>query len=229
MARVQYGPAVSSINGKVGGVIFQRNAFGATLRTLSNPIQARTMQQGYNRARMAQLQTAWQQLTAAQRSSWDAWAIYMSLVAEHAKTIGLSGQHAYLRTNFYRQLSAATVISNPVFTPLSVGPYTLEVENASQELVFKTVGLEQDSSFTPIVSLSFQLPPASLSRPKRVIYMQPTSRDQYGSWLITIPYTAAFGELVGAETMIWAEHMLQQTSNGALTAWISTPLETTEL
>ena len=229
MARITCGPAVADIRGKVGGAIFQRSSYGLSLKGYTRPVNTHSIVQSSRRAALSDIQTAWQSLTPAQRTSWDHWATYMNMTALHAPESSLFGQHAFIRVNTYRRLSGASFLTDPVFTPLALVPYTLEVQNTGPELLLIMPELVSAGNYHPHVSLSWQLAPGRNTRPKVVRHMLPTSQTIEGSWTIGIPYTEAYGYLVGSETIIWAEHLMQQTDNGALTQFLSHTIAVTEL
>lgn len=229
MARVTLGPVVADLRGKVGGSIFQRSKHGTTLRALHIPTQHNTQKQALMRGHMFQLQAAWAALTQAQRTAWDAWAAYMSLKPADTTPGSLTGQNAFIRTNRYCLLRGANIFQTPVFTPFSIPLYSLEVQNASGVLLIIMTELHGNNNYAPLVSLSWQLPPGRRSRPKKVRLMIPTAQTIDEDWIITQPYIDAFGGIVGAETIIWADHMIQQIDNGALSAFLSSPIEVTEL
>lgn len=74
MAIVTLAAPVSGIRGKVGGNIYSANKAGPYLKAWGRSANPRTLAQTQQRANLVQFAQNWKNLTAAQRTAWDAYA-----------------------------------------------------------------------------------------------------------------------------------------------------------
>lgn len=222
MARVQVGPIVSDLRGKVGGNILQRSAHGLTLRALHKPVNPRTPLQATMRADMARLQMAWQQLTDNQRTAWSRWAEFQNLLTGKFIQAAQTGQQTFIQVNRYRLLTGQALLEDPVFTPYSQPIPTLALDNAGANLTATFDGMLDSSLYAPILFLSFPLTPTRNAKPAGVRYLNPVSNVTDTTWTYGQSYIDAFGALPDDNARLWAQFGVQQIDNGALSIFQST-------
>lgn len=71
MARVLYGSLVTEINGKVGGSVFKRSAYGAVMQNKGGQVNPKSSKQQANRMHMSYVASQWRTLTETQRNLWN--------------------------------------------------------------------------------------------------------------------------------------------------------------
>lgn len=75
MARTLFGTLVTSINGKVGGTVYQGSAWGSVVRKKVIPKNPRSQAQTDNRNIIAYVTKFWKTLLQSQRDEWNTYAI----------------------------------------------------------------------------------------------------------------------------------------------------------
>lgn len=115
MAKVMNPLNSTEARGKVGGLIYNRNAGGNYVKAFASPTQPRTTNQLRIRAYM-QIQTrAWQSLGASDRTSWNDWASNHPIIDWTGNSVVMSGFNAYCAMNVRLTLFGfATVDTAPV-------------------------------------------------------------------------------------------------------------------
>lgn len=97
------GGGVAVASGSIGGTTFSRNRYGAYTRTRAIPVNPASTYQVAVRGYVALLTSAWlNQLTAAQRASWDTYGENVAMQDKLGQTIFLTGLNHYVRSNVPR-------------------------------------------------------------------------------------------------------------------------------
>jgi len=114
MAKVNH--ILSDIRGKLGGVVYARNAFGAYVRTKVTPVNPSTNRQADVRMFLGTLASDWgQNLTPAERAAWTAYAQQTPLTDVFGNQKILSGAQMFVRTNVIAlDASVARIDAAPV-------------------------------------------------------------------------------------------------------------------
>lgn len=117
MARILPGPTIAGISGKLGGVIFSRNASSSYCRAYARPSNPRTSYQSLQRALVGNAPTIWRGMTSSLRSDWATYAAdaAQALTDPFGETYYASGYNWFLRINAHR-VSAAQAPSTAVPT-----------------------------------------------------------------------------------------------------------------
>lgn len=110
----------SDARGKVNGVVYSRNTFGAYARSLTAPTQPRTPAQLNMRALLQNLARAWRDLTEAQREGWRALAAQVSYTDTLGNQYHPTGQDLYCGLNINLTLIGADTINNAPAAPVLV-------------------------------------------------------------------------------------------------------------
>lgn len=119
--------AGGTVSGKMGGIVFSRNRFGAYMRARVVPVNPKTPQQTTVRDLLSNLAIAWlDTLTAAQRSGWATYAANVSTINRVGLPINLTGLNWYCAVNVLRQQSGLARVDTPpgIF---ELAPYTAPV------------------------------------------------------------------------------------------------------
>jgi len=100
MAKIVSPGLAAELRGKVGGIVFSRNTWGAYIRNCVSPVQPRTARQNLIRQKMTLLAQRWRDvLTSTQRDAWSAYAIATNKGPRLGAKAPLNGLIAYIRYN----------------------------------------------------------------------------------------------------------------------------------
>lgn len=123
MAKFTPGALVGQISGSVGGTTFSHNRFGPYMRRRAVPITSTTPAAMAAKAALAAGSTAWQALAAANKLSWNAWALVNPVTNSLGQAQALTGHQAF--TGIYARclkVGTATLTlppTEPAPTPLT--------------------------------------------------------------------------------------------------------------
>ena len=120
MAKIKFGAVVQDARGKIDGIVYSKNQFGAYVRQKVSPVQPRGARQTLIRERMATLSKRFSTvITAAQQAAWNAFAKVNPMVDVFGNPQAMTGISAYTRLN--------GVILNALGTRIDTPPADLEV------------------------------------------------------------------------------------------------------
>lgn len=74
MAKINLAPFISSISGRMGGVVYKNTRFGTALSAYESPSNPNTAAQRAVRNSFTKATQAWRNLTPAQAGAWNTWA-----------------------------------------------------------------------------------------------------------------------------------------------------------
>lgn len=133
--KILFGPTVASASGKMGGIVYSRNRYGAYTRLLGPPVNPNTARQSTNRANFAYLGSFWLlNMSEAQRLAWETYAANVPIVPQSGGSpVNLTGNSMFIRCNLPRLTAGLTVIAD--------GP----VQYSLCQLSDPTVSVEADS------------------------------------------------------------------------------------
>lgn len=192
MARVKFSPIVTNISGSIGGITFQRNKFGMTMRQRPMPLNPSTARQYLIRQKMIVIQKAWQNLTDAQRLQWDRYMDFSLHTTKHDRSVKLSGHALYLKYQLMRLmcnfplLTVLTYIPVPTFEPW-------------EKLVISVTDIELRFANPPGISTKYFLMFLTNPRLPNQAFSNRGLRFCYGwevislSFILTTDYLANFG------------------------------------
>jgi hypothetical protein len=161
VARITPSGLIADIRGSVGSHIFQGCLSGLSLHGKGHKPLSLSQCAVSSRSFFAILKNKWSITSAADRASWDAFAIFCGLKQKHSTSIFISGLQMFIQVNSYRLAYSLSILAVPpayARTPVPV--------NYSLNLSFLGLTLTLDRALDPaveylILSLS---PPLSLSR-----------------------------------------------------------------
>lgn len=108
-------PILGDLLGSIGDTTWQRGPYGTIARRRTPPVNPSSTKQNTIRQAMAIASMAWQELTTAQRDSWDNYANVVSWTNKFGDTVKLGARQHFLRiNNFTLYYSGAPDISNVV-------------------------------------------------------------------------------------------------------------------
>jgi hypothetical protein len=120
MAKVKFGGAIADARGKIDGIVYSRNQFGAYVRNKVTPVNPQSSRQTVVRDRLTTLSKRWSgTLTPAQRAAWIGFAGVNPYVDVFGAKITLTGLAMYVAIN--------GVLLNTGLTPMDTPPADLAV------------------------------------------------------------------------------------------------------
>ena len=118
MARVKLSGLISEISGSVGGMTFQRNNAGNSLRSKPRPVnKSGTASQNSVKLLMSLLQNTWLTLSDANKLAWVAAALYYSIRTKHNSSKELTAFQLYIKHGMYMLLAGRSSINAPTLSP----------------------------------------------------------------------------------------------------------------
>jgi len=115
---------IAAGSGSIGGCVYSRNRSGPYIRNRSIPVNPGSDFQSAIRGAFATLVARWTEiLTAQQRDSWDSYAIAVPVTDALGRSITLTGQNHYIRSNTARiEFGYAPIDDGP--TVYDLGSFT---------------------------------------------------------------------------------------------------------
>jgi len=203
MARVKLAPFVTNIAGSIGGLTFQRNKFGMTLRVKPLPIKKQTDPQYSIRRKIAFLQNEWQALTDAQRLQWDRFLDFSGQGINHDRSVKMSGHSLFLKWQLMLLISNAPVHLNITYNPLPevALPTGLEIDGAFHFLNFDIQIVAEEYFFSFFCTNPRKPSEVFSKRGLRYMLITHNASTQFD---IKAPYLAAFGSnFIVGDTIHW--------------------------
>lgn len=123
MARIALAPTIASASGKVGGLVFSRNRYGAYLRQLAIPVNPNSEAQATARATFRSLSNRFSSvLTDAQRAAWAVYAANVKVSTTKGNFENITANAMYVRCNAPRVLADYSIVDDAPTTMLLAEP-----------------------------------------------------------------------------------------------------------
>ena len=114
MAKVKFGALAQDARGKIDGIVYSKNQFGAYARQKVSPVQPQTARQTLVRERLTTLSKRFSTIiTEAQRAAWNAFAKVNPVVDVFGNPQALAGISAFNRLNTVILNAGGTIIDTP--------------------------------------------------------------------------------------------------------------------
>lgn len=194
MARVTYGALVTEINGKIGGTVFQRNAYGFTAKNKPNMVVPNSVDQMTMQRSAFQCTQAWQGLADWQRADWETYAATYPQYAKHNPSSQLSGYNVFLLRNMIAYYTGRGLIVSPSIVPTVNSSFAPTVQVNSTQMLLTYNGNPAPSGLASYIFASNPLPgSASIARNllRYVDYFYPIGTTNY----LQPAYVERFGRL----------------------------------
>lgn len=147
MALIRLSGLIGSIEGAIGGTIFQRGTAGTIARARCIPVNPSTPRQVKSRKISFQLQQEWILLTQDQRDLWDGYVQYNPIAQKRSSGRFINGHEAFLKLNHYRLEYDLTILKEPQFLKCDLTPVDADLSlsgiNLFLNLDRNTVGTEE--------------------------------------------------------------------------------------
>lgn len=99
MAKIVLGALAAQASGKIGGVVFSHNRYGAYVRTKAKPTVSQSTWAMEAKNNLANVSRSWGELNDAQRESWYTWAANNPIMDRVGNSQILAGNAAYTMLN----------------------------------------------------------------------------------------------------------------------------------
>jgi len=192
MARVKFSPIVSDIAGSIGGITFQKNSYGNSLRMKPFPIKVGSQKQLDQRSILKQVQYAWQALSDSQKKAWQNFSAFSASFANHNPKSLLSGYNLFLKYNILRLTCGLSILSTVSFSVPTFPSSQPTLETDGGHLYIYVYPLVDISSFFMEYYLS---PPKNINSGfvKSNLRLLKLPVESYASEELTDLYRSAFG------------------------------------
>jgi len=119
MARVEFSSVVTSVRGKVGGSVFQRNRSGYSLKNKSNNVNSASIKQIASRMYMSQVHAAWRSMSENERNAWDIFANFKPIKNKNNSNVNLTGYQLFLKYNLIRLQAGYTILTTITYSQIT--------------------------------------------------------------------------------------------------------------
>ena len=196
MARVKLSPLISTLSGSIGGVTFQRNKYGMTLREKPIPVNFNTEYQYTVRQAVLTAQAAWQALSEDQQKQWRRFPDFSLQGTRHNKSVKLSGHALYLKYQVIRLLSGLSLLTTINYNVMPAVPEFDKIDYTMPTLEIYFEDTVDVSEYWFLLRLTNPRPERKKFSPRglRLVPADYTDGDAM-NYEIQDQYTDAFGAL----------------------------------
>jgi hypothetical protein len=201
MALVQLSSLISEITGRSAGTVWQRTKSGLIMRTQRSNLNASNINVFRQQANAAELQAAWQNMTAQERQLWEVYAQFRNRPTRKKSTVPIGGQATFILENNIRMKYAQkfgvispVINTTPVITPPPQSVQITSIVLAGGTLIVGTNFDIQDDTKFLFMYISRPLLPSQTSvwnKQKLIAKMSSTGTSQ----VITSQYIEAWATL----------------------------------
>lgn len=221
MAKIKFGALVTDARGKLDGIVYSKNQFGAYVRTKVTPVNPNSLRQTEVRNNLSLNSKAWSNvLNDSQRAGWKALAENNPVTDIFGNSQVLTGIALHGRVN--------NVLRNLTVAPLATAPPNLDVTGLTSMAATAGAGLSTlDITFadTPLAADHQLYIFATGNLPGGVSFFKPRLRFIGSSALADVSpfdagalWEAKFGELIAGNKFGIAVATVNQTTGAVSTA-----------
>lgn len=194
MARVLFSGVISSIQGKIGGLIFQKSKAGTILRSNVKPINKRSKLQQKTRSITFNILQEWIRLSDVQRKIWNSFTQYNPILQKNLTGLHISGQQTFIKFNSYRLEYDLSLLVTPKFNKCALLPITLTLNSTGAVLSITADRSMVSADEFIVLFLTIRFSPAVNNPGSRfkIIKFTTTNTDTFD---VTAAYTAIFGRV----------------------------------
>lgn len=135
VARVKTSVIVASIEGKIGGSVFQRTRSGLVLKANNKKVNKNTVAQSLLKSVTASMQSQWFQLSDQDRQLWLTFAKFARVQHRNSTQFILNGQQLFLKANIVRTLYSQSLLNPPEFSKCIALPVTFSPSLSGGDLL----------------------------------------------------------------------------------------------
>ncbi len=215
MALVKYSPLIAEARGKVGDVVFSRNAYAAYVRDHVIPANPNTASQQNVRADMTAASQKWQTLTDVQRKQWESQACEFTRRNIFGDEVCLNGYNWFIRASLNRLAAGFFILTVPIYPPAPI-QYHLDSLVADTTAGTMTIAWSPANHInhriivyaTPGMSTGINFVKSEYRQIASILFAQTSPRN------IAADYIAVFGALPVAGTKVFVKIRGVNTSSG---------------
>jgi len=137
MARVAFSAILNSVQGSVGGSVFQKNRSGFTLKNKSVNVNKNSSKQNSARRYLSELIIAWQGLSDTNKSLWENFANFHPVLNKNNVNVNLTGYQLFLKYNLIRLHSGLVPLLTFSLQPVSFLLTDATFYNNTNELILE--------------------------------------------------------------------------------------------
>lgn len=180
MALIKYGGGIVQMSGSIAGNTHARNRFGNYMRARTKPVNPQSDRQTSARARIMLLSEAWRdELSAAQRTAWEAYAAVINWNNALGETVKLTGFNHFIRSNAaYLQVTPDRITDGPTTMSLPAGDPAFAVELSAANGI--TVTFDENLAWTTEGGAGMIIDIGSPQNPTRTFFGGPW---RYHGWI----------------------------------------------
>jgi hypothetical protein len=194
MAIIQTSGLISSIRGKVAGAVFQLSRSGNILRSLTIPVNRRTLSQNKTRTNTFNILQKWTGLTADQRAIWNAYIQYNPILQKNGLKLHITGQQVFIKFNSYRLEYDLPILETPIFNKCDLTPISLTLSPTIPgiDIISDRPLVSSDEYIILFLTVRFRNSVNNPGSRYRIIKFTTTDTDVFD---VTSAYVSVFGRI----------------------------------
>lgn len=202
MARIKPSAIISNISGKIAGSTFQSSQGGLIVKAKNKLARPNSPSQTRVNSITAVVQMEWESLTTDERATWQAYAVYAKQKQKNSNEFIVNGQQLFIKRNVIRLLYGKTLLSEPIFSPITIAPVSFTVQFVTSNLA---LGADRTITSTAEFIVMFATIPVrkSINNPGsryRLLDFNTTTNTQ---WIINNEYNSVFGFVPSASSTLF--------------------------
>lgn len=191
MARVKFSALLTSVQGTVGGSVFQKNKAGFTLKNKPVVTKTAALKQTAARNFVTVLMSIWRSYSDTERNAWQLYTNFNPTFTKNSSAVLLSGYQLFMKYNLTRMHTGLEPLTSILFE----APYTYSA-NCAFRLTAGQLRVVVEDDFEPDVWCML----LHLSDPKRIGY--PVLSKTYK----VIQLAGAVGEEINISSLYLAQY-----------------------
>lgn len=194
MALVKPSGTISTISGKVGGLIFANSGAGLTVRSFTAPVNRNTIRQNNQRIIIDTMQQEWRLLTPTQRDCWALWIRLFPIKQNNFNGLPINAQQAFIKINSTLRLYSHPIIKDPLFRASILEPNSYNMNLVGGTLILTSIRI-MDNSLEFIELFCTVVLPATRNNPGTLLKTMLFTTTNGTIHDITTAYINVFGKL----------------------------------
>ena len=182
-------------SGSIGNVTYSRTRGQQTMRQRAVPVNPRSTAQVAQRSKLTSAAAAWRGLTGTQMAGWIAFGNSFTVQNALGTSIHLTGLQCYIKVNTVNSLNGDSQVSTPPALPVFLPVTTTGITATAGTQLLSVQGTSPASGTKFMIYASPQRS-AGVGFNGQFRFLATFTTATAGSFVVTTPYSAAFGSLV---------------------------------
>ena len=186
MARIKYGAIVTSIHGKIGGTVFQKNAHGFSVKNTPTMIHPASHPQNALKSAVSACSQYWRSLSPAVQGAWNSYAGAYPQFAKYNTNAALAGYYVWMKRNVLSFMINDHSITTPLLQPTTNPIYAPTIHRVSGSVT--NINMHANPTYVDIWPECFFSQPVaanSVIRNNQLTYFDAISADSSDNNLVT--------------------------------------------